>query len=410
MNWESHFDYRMFVHQTNNDNGVSVVIVDDRAPRVGTDIIDDVDAQLVATIANKIANCPFVRRVILSNFEFNTQWLDNIDDPKNCIYFVDVWSGDGYDAELRGDKIRNHLFDVGVCRQNIALFTKALDDELSQYFGKDHGHTQISKNITRENQLAGGTKLWDYIADDAMKFVGDRCDDPYFKASAIWNQTAQMLDRWPPSGLARLFGDPPKHDVSPYWINNGADANNAETLKLGHQQISLIINSETVILSHIAIYCGLKGITIGRGSVRLFCELSGISGDILDKNNIQLQLFKKRQPGDDAQALFAIWQIVSTKPQQPWVFNVMNISKTELTLSGVTCFNSESDAFEAVTILSKSPDQRMKDEPERIGPGVGVKAVSKLRAYSNKLELYNVEKQLNLLIVFDLQGKLRDSK
>ena len=401
--WEP-LDNGMFVYCTRKD-GVSVVIIDDYADFVGKNKLSEADAIFINAVSIALATSPLVNKIYLSDFGFNSNIFKKIDYPVNCIYFVDVWASQGQDRKALGVEIRDELLKANVCRAKIALLTKSLDEELSALFGIDHGHVLISKAIGENGFVAGNLDTWlKYVREEALKFVSQCCTDPYLRAVTFRNETEILTNYWPPRSGPLFPNDELAGHNASWWVDNYNKTEHEESLNLGIDCFRKLVNSTSLNLSHVAVFCGLKALKLSRLSARLLCEIAGIKD--LDLNSIQYQLLEEAKPDVDAQALFALHQIVTTSPGGSWNFSAV-FNETELRLSGSTNLKTDNDAVKAKSTLSLTPLERSTAEPVRgKNPGNGVFAVNKLRARASKLEFSNDGHFLKIYVVFNLVGNL----
>ena len=392
----------MFTSHNYRDSGVSVVIIDDVAPKAAIQRRDSDDAIFVQRLVEALSSSAVVKRTILANFEFALDWMPAPEALENSLFLVDVFAGS--DKQPRGVAVIQLLRTV-VCEDQIIIFSRAEARERSELFGSEHGYDTIRKGIGPDEVAVAEEDFWPMLLDKAVTLVEKKCKDPYLQSVGIWNEINRELNNWRGSGV--LFPDgPPKHGVK-WWIDHACDTDVVDELEHGRKLFAKLLRS-CIQLSHVSVFCGLKAIWGGRASARLLCEVAGVPEASLTNFAIDRQLLSRAAVGVDAQALAGMHELLRSSEKTTWVCKIESVTAMELVILGTIELESEDEATKAATTLSKTPEERMK-EPGREGrPGNGVTAAHKIRARASSLVFSSSEKTVQLRASFTLLGKLAE--
>jgi len=274
---------------TPEDSTFTVVLIDDAVNDIannaesGPNIAGDRQF-LEYAITQILIQCPSWR-IVIGTFQREYQYYDKLITALNwqqCAFCVDLLSGDGHTEAQGKDFVTYVVQDKGVATRHIGLLTKAKQDQLDGLFSKEHQMTYLPKMfVDFTGQTTADTDFWGHAVGPVITFCAEVFNDPYAKASVVWQQAAGYAsDNVFPAADIRI-----PHDVfdsamgAPGWLTKVTN----EDLYEDPDALALLakfIDKEFLeSMSPCARLCALKGISKGRLSLRFITELFGCSAD-----------------------------------------------------------------------------------------------------------------------------------
>lgn len=410
MKWNPCKQYKHFTaYGRAEDARRAVVLIDDYFLRVVIGHKEEADERWLQAAIDGLLASLYVRKVIVCGFDFDFKWLSSNADLTETLFIVDLYSGIQPNISLRGQdaiaRLRSEPSPVQV--EQIALFTKASDEDLARTFGKDHGFEVIPKaGIDARGDVAGSEKeLKVHSVDRVLSFVASRCHDPYLDAVSRWAKLKRdLLKFW--DGEVRLFPTGDEHNAS-WWLNSATPERRRQVVERGLVSFREVLSDSDLALSDAAILYGLKGVLNGC-SARLLCEVAGMEPSALS----EVESLKLRRPFTrDAQLLFAVRKFFSdnSSSAEGWRLRIDHLDENELVLAGVAGQSSARRAEDSAKELNMTPTEKLCCESAGTrseSPGEGWVACRKIRLRGCEMVFTHVGHLLTLRLVCPLQGRL----